>query len=158
VIRARNCCARNTLAERRLAAHEPTDQGWKHVTGRERERDRRGHFRRRRDDHRWNLRFLRRSISDTRGTYYVQPANYWISTSAATWGWWHLIVSLIVLTAGFGVMSGAAWARWLGIIFVSIQALTNFLFIPAQPFWAITLILIDLWIIHSLFVHRREPV
>jgi hypothetical protein len=31
-------------------------------------------------------------------------------------------------------MSGAAWARWLGI-----------------------LILIDLWIIHSLFVHRREP-
>jgi hypothetical protein len=87
------------------------------------------------------------------GTFYVQPANYWIST-----GWWHLIVGLIVLAAGFGVMSGAAWARWLGIIFVSIQALTNFLFIPAQPFWAIILILIDLWIIHSLFVHRRETV
>jgi hypothetical protein len=68
------------------------------------------------------------------GTYYVQPANYWISTSAATWGWWHLIVGLIVLAAGFGVTRGAAWARWLGIIFVSIQALTNFLFIPAQPF------------------------
>jgi len=93
-----------------------------------------------------------------RGTFYVQPANYWISTGASTWGWWHLIVSLIVLAAGFRVRSGAAWAPWLGIIFVSIQALTNFLFIPAQPFWAITLILIDLWIIHSLFVHRREPV
>ena len=93
-----------------------------------------------------------------RGSFYVQPANYWISTGAATWGWWHLIVGLIVLAAGFGVMSGAAWARWLGIIFVSIQALTNFLFIPVQPFWAIILILIDLWIIHSLFVHRREPV
>jgi len=92
------------------------------------------------------------------GTYYVQPANYWISTGAGTWGWWHLIVGLIVLAAGFGVIRGAAWARWLGIIFVSIQALTNFLFIPAQPFWAITLILIDLWIIHSLFVHRRERV
>jgi len=49
-------------------------------------------------------------------------------------------------------------ARWLGIIFVSIQALTNFLFIPAQLFWAIILILIDLWIIYALFVHRREPV
>jgi len=93
-----------------------------------------------------------------KGTFYVQPDNYWITTSAATWGWWHLIVGLIVLAAGFGVMSGAAWARWLGIIVVSIQALTNFLFIPAQPFWAITLILIDLWIIHSLFVHRRVPV
>jgi hypothetical protein len=92
------------------------------------------------------------------GTYYVQPANYWISTGAATWGWAHLIFGLIVLAAGFGIMSGAAWARWLGIIFVSIQALINFLFIPAQPFWSIILILIDLWIIHALFVHRRERV
>ncbi len=93
-----------------------------------------------------------------RGTFYVQPAKYWISTGPAAWGCWHLIVGLIVLAAGFGVISGAAWARWLGIIFVSIQAVTNFLFIPVQPFWAITLIVIDLWIIHSLFVHRREPV
>jgi len=92
-----------------------------------------------------------------RGTFYVQPANYWISTGASTWGWWHLIVSLIVLAAGFGVMSGAAWARWLGIIFVSIQAVTNFLFILVQPFGR-SLTVIDLWIIHSLFVHRREPV
>jgi AAA domain len=30
------------------------------------------------------------------------------------------------------------------LIFVGIQALTNFLFIPAQPFWAIILMLIDL--------------
>jgi len=93
-----------------------------------------------------------------KGTYYVQPANYWINTGAATWGWWLLLVGVVVLVAGFGVMSAAAWARWLGIILVSLQALTNFLFIPVAPFWAITLILIDLWIIHSLFVHRREPV
>ena len=128
------------------------------VKGRERARDRRGYFRRRRDDHRWNLRFFEGLALIVRGTFYVQPANYWISTGPAAWGWWHLIVGLIVLAAGFGVISGAAWARWLGIIFVSIQAVTNFLFIPVQPFWAITLIVIDLWIIHSLFVHRREPV
>jgi len=89
-----------------------------------------------------------------KGTYYVQPANYWINTGAATWGWWHLIVALFVLAAGFGVIYGSAWARWLGIIFVSVQAVTNFLFIPAQPFWAITLILVDLWVIHALFVYR----
>ena len=130
----------------------------RHVKGRERARDRRGYFRRRRDDHRWNLRFFEGLALIVRGTFYVQPANYWISTGPAAWGWWHLIVGLIVLAAGFGVISGAAWARWLGLIFVSIQAVTNFLFIPVQPFWAITLIVIDLWIIHSLFVHRREPV
>ena len=91
-----------------------------------------------------------------KGTFYVQPANYWISTGASTWGWWLLIVGIVVLAAGFGVLSGAAWARWTGIVVVGVQALTNFLFIPVQPFWAITLILVDLWVIHSLAVHRRE--
>ena len=93
-----------------------------------------------------------------KGTFYVQPANYWVNTSAATWGWWLLLVGGVVIAAGFGVISGAAWARWLGIIMVGVQALTNFVFIPVQPFWAITLILVDLWVIHALFVHRREPV
>jgi uncharacterized membrane protein YdbT with pleckstrin-like domain len=41
---------------------------------------------------------------------------------------------------------------------VSAQAIANFLFIPAQPWWSVTLILIDLWVIHALFVHRRETV
>lgn len=93
-----------------------------------------------------------------KGDYYVQPAGYWINTEASTWGWWHLIVGLIVLAAGFGVISGAAWARWLGILIVGFQLITNFLFIPSQPWWAFTLILIDLWVIHALFVHRRLPV
>ena len=102
--------------------------------------------------------FLQGIALIAKGTFYVQPENYWVNTSASTWGWRLLFVGLIVIAAGFGVLSGAAWARWLGIIFVSIQALTNFVFIPVQPFWAITLIALDLWVIHSLFVHRRVTV
>jgi hypothetical protein len=91
-----------------------------------------------------------------KGSFYVQPTNYWINTSASTWGWVLLLIGLVVLAAGLGVISGAAWARWLGIVMVSIQALVNFLYIPVQPWWSVTVILVDLWIIHSLFVHRRE--
>jgi hypothetical protein len=46
------------------------------------------------------------------GTHYAEPADYWINTSVSTWGWVHLIVGLVVLAAGFGVISGAAWAGW----------------------------------------------
>ena len=88
-------------------------------------------------------------------SFYVQPARYWINTSASTWGWVLLILGVVVLVAGFGVFTGATWARWLGIVMVSAQAIANFLFIPVQPWWSITLILIDLWVIHSLLVHRR---
>ncbi len=90
-----------------------------------------------------------------KGTMYLQDADHWITTSASTWGWTHVIGGLIALLAGFGVFSGAAWARWLGILIASVSILVNFAFIPLAPFWAITVILIDVWVIHALFVHRR---
>jgi len=90
-----------------------------------------------------------------RGTSYIENKSYWITTSAATWGWIHLIGGIIGLAAGFGVFSGAAWARLLGILIACLSIVVNFAFIPFAPWWAITIILIDLWVIHSLFVHRR---
>jgi hypothetical protein len=92
-----------------------------------------------------------------KGTYYVVPADYWITLNVATWGWTHLAVGLFLAAAGFGVMSGAEWARWLGIVVVSVAAVVNFMFIPIAPFWAMTLIFVDLWVIHSLVVHKHEP-
>lgn len=90
-----------------------------------------------------------------KGTSYLENADYWITTSAGTWGWIHLVGGIIGLAAGFGVFSGAAWARWLGILIAMISVVVNFTFIPLAPWWALTIIFIDLWVIHSLFVHRR---
>ena len=67
-----------------------------------------------------------------KGTSYVESANYWITTSASTWGWIHLVGGIIGLAAGFGVFSGAAWARWLGISIAAISVFVNFAFIPSR--------------------------
>src|SRR5881398_961904 len=91
-----------------------------------------------------------------KGTFYVQPAHYWINTGASTWGWTHILISIVILAAGLGILSGAAWARWTGIVIVGLQALVNFTFIPVQPWWSLTLIAIDVWIVHSLFVFQGE--
>jgi hypothetical protein len=90
-----------------------------------------------------------------RGTSYIESANYWITTSASTWGWIHLVGGIIGFASGFGVFTGAGWARWLGIFIAAISVFVNFTFIPLAPWWALTIIFIDLWVIHSLFVHRR---
>jgi hypothetical protein len=90
-----------------------------------------------------------------KGTSYLENADYWITTSAGTWGWIHLVGGIIGLAAGFGVFSGAAWARWLGILIATVSVVVNFTYIPLAPWWALTIIFIDLWVIHSLFVHRR---
>jgi hypothetical protein len=89
--------------------------------------------------------------------FYVIPANYWITFDTTTWGWINLGVGAVLIAAGLGVMTGATWARWLGITVVAVAAVVTFLFIPVVPFWAMTLIVIDLWVIHSLVVHVREP-
>jgi hypothetical protein len=90
-----------------------------------------------------------------KGTTYIAASDNWITTNASTWGWTHLLGGLIAIAAGLGVMSGAAWARWLGILIATISILVNFAFMTMAPWWAFTIILIDLWVIHSLFVHRR---
>jgi hypothetical protein len=90
-----------------------------------------------------------------RGSSYINSANTLITTSAGTWGWIHLIGGIIGMAAGFGIFSGAAWARLLGILIATLSIVVNFTFIPLQPWWALTIIFIDLWVIHALFVHRR---
>ncbi len=89
--------------------------------------------------------------------FYVIPADYWITFNTTTWGWIHVGAGAVLIAAGLGVMTGANWARYLGIGIVSVAAVVNFMFIPVVPFWALTLIVIDLWVIHSLVVHVREP-
>jgi hypothetical protein len=93
----------------------------------------------------------------TKSTFYVVPPDYWITFNNVAWGWTHLLVGVILVAAGCGVMTGATWARWLGIVIVAVSAVVNFAFIPIQPFTSLALIAVDLWIIHSLAVHKREP-
>lgn len=92
----------------------------------------------------------------TKSAFFVVPADYWITLSANAWGWTHVVVGLVLMAAGAGVLTGATWARWLGIAIVAVSAVVNFLFIPVQPFTSLVLIAIDVWVIHSLAVHKRE--
>ena len=38
-----------------------------------------------------------------------------VSVDYTTWGWVHLIVGIVVVLAGFALMTGAMWARIVGI-------------------------------------------
>jgi len=87
------------------------------------------------------------------GGFFRPVADYY-TISGTTWGWVHLVLGILVLIAGFAVIAGQTWARILGIILVSISAGLNFIFIPWAPFWALTIIAIDIWVIYALSVYR----
>ena len=93
-----------------------------------------------------------------KGTFFVSAGNYWITTSASSWGWLHLLLALIVVLVGFAILAGQTWARVIGIIVASLSAIANFAFIPYYPFWAIMLVAIDLWVIWALCVWEPQEI
>lgn len=86
----------------------------------------------------------------------VSTPNYVFSFNTTTWGWAHLILGVIVLLAGFGVFSGAVWARTVGVILIAISAIANFLFLPYQPIWSVLIIAVDIAAIWALTAHGRD--
>ena len=90
--------------------------------------------------------------------FYVATRNYLFKFDATTWGWIHLIVGLIVVFAGWGLLSGRTWARVVGITLAVLSAIANFLFIPYYPFWALTIITLDVFVIWALAAHGRDVV
>lgn len=88
--------------------------------------------------------------------FYVRTPNYILNVDATQWGWTHLLLGLLVLFAGFAVLSGQTWGRVVAIALAVLSALANFTFIPYYPFWAITVIALDVFIIWALTAHGRD--
>ena len=73
-----------------------------------------------------------------------------------TWGWIHLLAGIVVILAGFGLFSGAVWARTVGVIVAAVSAVANFAWMPYSPVWSITIIAIDVFVIWALTMHGRD--
>jgi hypothetical protein len=82
--------------------------------------------------------------------FYVRTENYLFALDVGTWGWIHLIWGVIVLLAGFSVLSGQTWARAVGTIIAIVSAIQAFAFIPYQPFWSIIVISLSVLVIWAL--------
>jgi hypothetical protein len=72
------------------------------------------------------------------------------------WGWLHLVIGVVALVAGCGIIVGKRWAQILGIVLAGVSAVVNLTWIAAYPLWSITIIAVDILIIHALAVHGRE--
>ncbi|HEU4528314.1 MAG TPA: hypothetical protein VFT80_10340 [Actinomycetota bacterium] len=81
---------------------------------------------------------------------------YFLQFDATTWGWIHLIGGIVVALAGFGLFSGAVWARTIGVIMALISALIAFAWIPWYPVWGIIIIAMAIAVIWALTAHGRD--
>ena len=74
-----------------------------------------------------------------------------------TWGWTTLIWGVLLVLAGFGLLGGASWARWLAIIGVSLNALGQVAFMAnypqAYPLWNILIVALNILVLYALTAH-----
>jgi hypothetical protein len=73
---------------------------------------------------------------------FVANAHY-VFGSLRSWGWITLIIGVVQLLAAAGVVTGNQAARWLGVAVLGLNAIDQMFFLPAYPFWSLTIIAID---------------
>jgi hypothetical protein len=102
------------------------------------------------------FQFLAGLVALFENEFYVTTRNYVFQLDATTWGWIHLLLGIVLGIAGWGLLSGRTWARVVAITVAAISALANFLFLPYYPFWALTIITLDILVIWAVAAHGRD--
>nr|WP_242438854.1 hypothetical protein [Streptomyces sp. CB00455] len=88
---------------------------------------------------------------------FLATRHYVFEFSLTGWGWVHLILGIVLVVAGFAVVTGALWARFFGVAVAGLGAIANFLWLPYYPLWALVLIAVDLLVVWALCrgMHRE---
>lgn len=87
-----------------------------------------------------------------RSHVFIANAHYVVGDLRA-WGWVVLILGALQALAGVGVLTGNQVARWFGVAVVGLNAFAQFFFIPAYPFWSLTIIAVDMVALWALCVY-----
>jgi hypothetical protein len=80
---------------------------------------------------------------------FVAGAHY-VFANQRTWGWITLIIGVLQLAAAGGILAGNQLARWFAVAVVGLSAIDMMFFLPAYPFWALTIIAVDVVALYGL--------
>jgi hypothetical protein len=103
------------------------------------------------------LAVLEGIVGIAKDSVYVSTRNYVYRFDVTAWGWIHLALGVVAVLIGLGLLSGAAWARWGGILIAGLNMVANFMFLPYQPVWSVVMIAIDVFIVWALATYEAAP-
>ncbi len=77
-------------------------------------------------------------------------SGYIYEFNANTWGWIHIVVGILVGVVAVGLFWSTTWARVAAIIIASLSIVSQFLWLPHYPVWAIVVIALDIFVIWAV--------
>jgi hypothetical protein len=104
------------------------------------------------------LDFFQGLIAVIRDKYYVLTPQQIIVFDMTTWGWITMIWGIVILLAGFALVSGASWARWFTIVVASLNFFVQLGFVGSNqyPLWALVTLTMNILVLYALTVRWTE--
>ena len=100
------------------------------------------------------LDFLQGLTAVIRDQYYVQGKNGALVIDISQWGWVMMICGVLLAFVGYGLMSGATWARMLAIVGVSLNFIAQLSFDGSASFtlWGLCVLILNILVLWALIV------
>ncbi|MGV9869723.1 DUF7144 family membrane protein [Rhodococcus koreensis] len=96
------------------------------------------------------LEFLQGISAVAKDEVILVGAEYTYKFDVTAWGWIHLVLGAVVAAVGVGLFAGVIWARISAPIICGLSIVVNFLWLPYQPWWAITIIALNAVVIWAV--------
>jgi hypothetical protein len=84
--------------------------------------------------------------------FYVVTPNALIGFNYTAWGWVHIALAVILVTAASSALVGGYWGRTVGVIAATLSIVANMAFLSSYPIWSIMIIVIDFFVIYAMVV------
>ncbi|GGS03258.1 hypothetical protein GCM10010269_47710 [Streptomyces humidus] len=81
---------------------------------------------------------------------YARVGSYVYALSLTGWGWIHLVLGAVAAATGAALLKGVVRARYPGVFLAALSLVAQFLFLPYEPLWSITVMAVDVFVIRSL--------
>jgi hypothetical protein len=100
------------------------------------------------------LDFFEGLIAVIRDKYYLLAPSQIIVFDMTKWGWIVLLWGIVLMLAGWSLLSGASWARWFTIVAGVVNFFVQLGFVgnAAYPLWALVVLTLNVLVLYALIV------
>ena len=96
----------------------------------------------------WNMTLGLALIIKDNWIVFAEDGLVFLNTSG--WGWILLLTGLLKLFTGFGLLTGQEWARIVAIALVFVNMFEQIVLIGATPWWSLTTIILNVFVLYAL--------
>ena len=100
------------------------------------------------------LAFFQGLVAVIRDQYYVLGDNGALVLDVSQWGWVMMIWGIVLALVGYGVVSGASWARWAAILVVGLNFIAQLGYDGGSGYtlWSLCVIALNILVLWALIV------